>query len=320
MTAVGGIHHVTAIAGDAQANLDFYTGVLGLRLVKRTVNFDDPGTYHFYYGDENGAPGSILTFFPWGRRSFHGRIGTGQVSVTSFSAPAASLEFWTQRLTRAGIAFQGPIDRFDETALAFHDPDGLGLEIVAVDGDSRPGWARGDIPAPHALRGFHAATLLLDRHEKTAGLLTGPMGMRAAGEAGQRFRFAAGDGAPGRIVDLVVDANTLRGNMGTGVVHHIAWRADDDAAQSKLRDTLTGAGREVTPVLDRNYFRSVYFREPGGVLFEIATDPPGFSIDEPAAELGMHLKLPAWLEDHRGDIEARLSPISLPRSNNPAAS
>ena len=319
MSAVGGIHHITAMAGDPQANIDFYTRVLGLRFVKRTVNFDDPATYHFYYGDGTGAPGTILTFFPWGRNSFRGRIGTGQVSVTSFSVPEASLGFWTERLTKLAIPFEGPTDRFAEAALALRDPDGLELEVVAVAGDPRPGWSNGDVPIEHSVRGFHAATLSLDGHERTAGLITGSLGFRAAGETGRRFRFLAGDGAPGTIIDLVDEPSRARGNMGVGVVHHIAYRAATDAVQLALQATLAERGREVTPVLDRNYFRSIYFREPGGVLFEVATDAPGFAVDEPVAELGLHLKLPGWLESHRAQIEEHVPPITVPPSNNPDA-
>ncbi len=314
---VGGIHHITAMAGDPQANVDFYTRVLGLRFVKRTVNFDDPGTYHFYYGNQVGAPGTILTFFPWGTGSLRGRIGTGQVSVTSFSVPANSLGFWTERLKLLRVPFQGPVDRFEESAIEIRDPDGLDLELVATDGDARPGWSNADVPAQHAIRGFHQATLSLEGYERTAGLLTGALGFRALGEYGARFRFVAGTGRPGAIVDLVCEPDRGRGSMGVGVVHHIAFRAATDDAQFALRKVIVDHGRDATPIIDRQYFRSIYFREPGGVLFEVATDPPGFTIDEPEAELGMHLKLPAWLEPHRQQIEEHVARITLPKANNP---
>ncbi len=312
-----GIHHVTAMAGDAHGNVDFYTRVLGLRLVKRTVNFDDPGTYHLYFGNGEGAPGTILTFFPWGARSFRGRIGTGQVSVTSFSIPAASIAFWKDRLSRLDVAVSGPLDRFDEVVLALRDRDGVALELVAGGADVRAGWSNGSIPIEHAIRGFHHATLSLAGYERTAELLTKTLGFRTAGEEGNRFRFVAGDGAPGAIVDLACEPGRAHGNMGVGVVHHIAYRVASDEAQLAMRQRIVEAGLDVTPVLDRQYFHSIYFREPGGVLFEIATDPPGFAIDEPVAELGNRLKLPPWLESHRGEIEADLPRLDAPPTNRP---
>ena len=316
--AVLGIHHVTAMAGDAQANLDFYTRVLGLRLVKRTVNFDDPATYHFYFGDRTGTPGTLLTFFPWGARSLRGRIGTGQVAVTSFSIPTASVSFWMDRLRRLDVAGGEPTARFDETALRLRDRDGVALELVAAaTADARPGWSNGDVPIEHSIRGFHHAALSLAGYERTAVLLTTTLGFRAAGEAGQRFRFVAGEGTPGAIVDLVCEPGRMRGSMGVGVVHHIAYRAATDESQRALRQRIVDAGHDATPVLDRQYFHSIYFREPGGVLFEIATDPPGFSIDEPVAEFGRSLKLPSWLESQRDEIEASVTPLTVPASNNP---
>lgn len=315
--SVLGIHHITAMAGDAQANVDFYTRVLGLRLVKRTVNFDDPATYHLYFGNHAGAPGTILTFFPWGAKSFRGRIGTGQVSTTSFSIPGPSLGYWKDRLVRLDVSVDGSSERFDEAAITLRDRDGVALELVARDSaDSRPGWSNGDIPIEHAVRGFHHASLSLDGYERTAGLLR-TLGFRAAGEAGNRFRFAAGDGQPGTIVDLVCEPGRMRGNMGVGVVHHIAYRAENDDAQRALRQRVVEAGHDPTPVLDRQYFRSIYFREPGGVLFEIATDAPGFTIDESVADLGRSLKLPSWIESHRSEIEAHVTPLTIPPSNNP---
>lgn len=312
-----GIHHITAMAGDAQANVDFYTRVLGLRLVKRTVNYDDPATYHLYFGDGTGTPGTLLTFFPWGAGSFRGRIGTGQVSVTSFSIPAASISYWKDRLARLDIAASGPTTRFGGEVLALRDRDGIQLELVASEDDARAGWPNGDVPAQHAIRGFHHASLSLSGYERSAGLLTSTLGFRPVGEEGNRFRFVAGGGTPGTIVDLVCEPGRMRGNMGAGVVHHIAFRAADDAAQSVLRQRIVDAGHDATPVLDRNYFHSIYFREPGGVLFEVATDPPGFSIDESIPELGSGLKLPPWLESDRAEIEAQLKPLAVPPSNNP---
>ncbi len=312
MSALG-IHHITAMAGDPQANIDFYTRVLGLRLVKRTVNYDDPGTYHFYFGDRVGLPGSILTFFPWGARSIRGRIGTGQVSTSSYSIPVAAVSYWMDRLKRRSVDVAGPLERFDETALTFRDGDGVALELVAsARDDKREGWSNGDVPPEHAIRGFHHATLSLDGYERSAGLLTKTLGFRPAGEKGNRFRFAAGNGDAGTIVDLVCEPGRMRGSMGVGVVHHIAFRAADDEAQLALRRDIVEAGLDVTPVLDRNYFHSIYFREPGGVLFEIATDTPGFAVDESVDQLGSRLKLPPWLESHRGEIEPHLAPLVVP--------
>jgi glyoxalase family protein len=318
-SVVHGIHHITAMAGDAQANVDFYTRVLGLRLVKRTVNFDDPGTYHFYYGDETGRPGTLLTFFPWGASALRGRIGTGQVSVTGFAIPSGSMGYWIERLASHDVSFDGPTERFDEAAISLRDPDGVTLELVETARDDRPGWSNGDVPLEYSVRGFHQATLSLEGYERTAELVSGALGLQKTGEAANRFRFAAGDGAPGTILDLLCEPGRGRGSMGAGVVHHIAFRAATDQAQLALRTELAKHGRDVTPVLDRQYFRSIYFREPGGVLFEIATDAPGFLIDEPAAELGTHLKLPSWIESQRARIEARVAPITLPKSNNPGA-
>ncbi len=313
---VTGIHHITAMAGAPQVNLDFYVRILGLRLVKRTVNFDDPFTYHFYFGNETGEPGTILTFFPWGGASLHGRIGTGQVSVSAFSIPTGSMDYWIERLAKRDVAFDGPEQRFDDTVISLRDPDGVALELVETAEDSRPSWSNGEIPAEHAIRGFHHATLSLEGFERTADVLTTSLGLRRLRESGNRFRFGAGDGKPGTIVDLYCEPGRMRGTMGVGVVHHIAFRAATDKDQLALREALRTNGSDVTPVIDRQYFHSIYFREPGGVLFEIATDAPGFLTDETPAELGMHLKLPAWLEPERGRIEARVTPIKLPASNN----
>ena len=312
---IQGIHHVTALATDPQANVDFYAGVLGLRLVKRTVNFDDPGTYHLYYGDERGHPGTILTFFPWplARR---GTRGTGQATVTAFSVPEGSLGWWAERLAAHGVAAETPVPRLDGEVLTLLDPDGLQLELVAHAGavDVAP-WAGGPVDEAHALRGFHSVTLSVADGEPTADLLAA-MGYAAAGEDGRRHRFVAGgesgEARPGTAVDLLVDANGSRGHVAAGSVHHVAFRAVDDDDQLAWRGRVAGRGLHVTPVLDRNYFHSIYFREPGGVLFEVATDPPGFTVDEPVETLGEELKLPDWLEPHRERIEAALPPILVP--------
>jgi glyoxalase family protein len=310
-THVTGIHHVTAIAGDPQRNVDFYGGVLGLRLVKRTVNFDDPQTYHLYYGDETGTPGSILTFFPWpnGRR---GRQGTGQVAVTSFSVLPSALSFWIERLVKSGVHFDGPARRFDEQVVTFRDPNGLMLEIVAHPGaEARAVWAGGPVFPDAAIRGLHALTLWEDASDATSGVLTDTLGFRPVAEEGSTRRYAAGDGGPGTLVDVRAIPGFLRGLGGLGTVHHVAWRVPDDPAELRLRERIIAAGLEPTAQVDRQYFHSVYFREPGGVLFEIATDAPGFATDEPVERLGEGLMLPPQYEPYRAEIEAVLPPLHL---------
>jgi glyoxalase family protein len=303
---IAGIHHVTAMAGDPQANVDFYTGVLGLRLVKRTVNFDDPGTYHLYYGDEVGHPGTIMTFFPW-PMARRGVQGAGQATVTSFSVPEGSLGYWTERLGKLGVPFQDPRARFDGEVLTLLDPDGLRLELVTRADDGRTPWTGGPVPAEHAVRGFDGVTLTEWNPEVTAEVLAGTLGFQPAGQQGDRFRFKAGDSR----VDVLASPASVRGHISAGTVHHVAWRAADDADQLAWREAVAESGLYVTPVLDRQYFHSIYFREPGGVLFEIATDPPGFTRDEPVDSLGSSLKLPPWLEPERKRIEQALPPIEV---------
>lgn len=307
-TPIAGLHHITAIASDPQRNLDFYTQVLGLRFVKRTVNFDDPGTYHFYFGDDTGSPGTILTFFPWpgiGR----GRVGTGETVATAFSVPAGSLAYWRERLMARGISI-GENTYFGATHLAFSDPDGMALEIVEHKEAAATAAARySDVPTEFAVQGFFGTTLLEQDLKRTEALL-GVMGYKKTGEEGKRHRYAPEGNARGRILDVVVDENARAGRMGAGTVHHIAFRATDDAAQADWQKEL-GRYVPVTPVQDRTYFHSIYFREPGGVLFEIATDAPGFLIDERPESLGETLRVPEWLEPRRAAIEARLLPITL---------
>lgn len=308
----GGIHHVTAIAGDAQHNIDFYAGFLGLRLVKLTVNFDDPGSYHLYYGDEIGHPGTVMTFFAWPNGG-RGRVGIAQVGVTAFAIRPASLPFWSERLGGFGIPVEEPTERFDEQVLTFQDPDGLLLELVAHPGaEDLPSWEGGPVAGEHALRGFHGVTLFEEGFAHTQRLLTDTLGFLRLAEEGSTFRYRSQDGGPGALVDLRAAPNLPVGRVGIGAVHHVAWRVPDDATQQALRARLDELDYNVTPVLDREYFHSVYFPEPGGVLFEIATDPPGFTIDESVAELGSHLKLPPWLEPHREEIVRRLPPLQLP--------
>ncbi|HEY2855390.1 MAG TPA: VOC family protein [Gemmatimonadaceae bacterium] len=317
MSQVLGIHHVTAIASDPQRNVDFYAGVLGLRLVKRTVNFDDAQTYHLYYGDEVGTPGSIITFFPWpGAR--RGRVGSGQLAVTSFAVLPSAIGFWIERLVRHGIKYQGPTRRGptgseSEQVISFVDPDGLMLEIVGhAAAESRPAWGGAPgISRDVAIHGFHGVTLWLDGAAASEQILTDTLGFRAVREDGSTRRFEAGDGGPGAIVDVRAIGDFGRGVGGAGTVHHVAFRVPGDDAELDLRREVTAAGLQPTPVIDRNYFHSVYFREPGGVLFELATNPPGFAIDEPVDRLGERLMLPPQYEPHRAEIEAVLPPIHL---------
>ena len=300
-----GIHHVTAISGAAERNLDFYTRVLGLRLVKKTVNFDDPGTYHLYYGDEQGTPGTILTFFPWAHAA-PGRLGVGETQETAFRVPAASLGFWTYRFIEKGVEHGGLEKRFADTTLPFIDGDGMRFALVGVPGtENEPGWSGGGIPAEHAIRGFHGVTLLLRDAAPTARVLTDVLGFTKTGVEGALTRYASGDTHGGHI-HLRAAGDFPRGRLGRGSVHHVAFRAADDAAQAAMADAAVKLGLHVTEQKDRNYFRSIYFREPGGVLFEIATDDPGFAVDEPAESLGRSLKLPPFLEPRRAELVAKL--------------
>ena len=317
MASILGLHHVTAIASDPQRNLDFYAGILGLRLVKRTVNFDDPQTYHFYFGDEVGTPGSIMTFFPWSGAQ-GGRHGAGQVAITSFAIPPAAIGFWVERLLRHGIRYQGPgklgSSREAEQVLAFRDHDGLMLELVGHPGaEVRRAWGGAPgIPREHAIHGFHGVTLWVETGEATEHVLVETLGFRAAGEDGSRRRYVVGDGGPGTIVDVRTIGGFGRGAGGAGTVHHVAFAVADDAAELAVRERVAAAGLGPTPVIDRNYFHSVYFREPGGVLYELATIPPGFAVDEPVEHLGEALQLPPQYETHRAEIEAVLPQIHLP--------
>ncbi|MFF5989890.1 ring-cleaving dioxygenase [Prauserella flavalba] len=312
-----GLHHVTAIGGDPQRNADFYLRTLGLRLVKTTVNFDDPGTYHLYYGDESGKPGTLLTFFPW-RDAPSGRIGTGQATTTSFSVPEHSLGWWKQHLEISGVKTSEIAARDEEEVLTFRDPDGLQLALVAhQQGDPRDPWDTALVPGEHAIRGLHSVTMSVSREDATAGTLTEDLGLTFSEQDSNRFRFSAGEGGPGAMVDVLVTPDAPKGLVAAGTVHHVAWRAPDEETQVGWRESLVDRGVNVTSILDRQYFRSIYFREPGGTLLEIATDQPGFSIDEPLLELGRALKLPPWLEPNREQIEATLPKLHLPSENNP---
>ena len=305
-----GLHHVTAMAGDPAANVAFYTRVLGLRLIKRTVNFDDPSTYHLYFGDSVGTPGSVLTFFYWAGQA-RGRIGAGQATATAWSIPAAAATFWRERLDAHRVAFSEET-RLGDTVLAFADPDGLGLELVATHAaDTRRPHEHPEIPAAFGLRGFHSVTLTHTDSARALSLLVERMGARelARDPGAGRIRLALGDGAPGALVDLLAVPAGPRGLPGLGTVHHIAFRVADDEAELAARADWIAAGLSVSPQMDRNYFHSIYAREPGGVLFEIATDTPGFTVDEPHETLGSTLKLPAHYERHRAEITAALPPL-----------
>lgn len=347
---IHGIHHVTAICGEPQKNVDFYAGLLGLKLVKKTVNFDDPTTYHLYYGDEAGRPGSILTFFAWPGAPA-GRTGVGQVTSVSFRAPPASLPYWAERLAEHGVSAPEVEERNGEQILPFEDPDGLAVELVgrtvpAGDADVRPGGPEvdvrpggpetdlrpsgpearagpgGPVPAEHGLRGFAGVALTEADPEPTAGLLTELMGFRLAGEGGGRARFeAAGTEpeTPGRNVDVLARPDVGRGRVAVGSVHHVAFRTPTEESQREARGRLFEAGYAPTPIIDRFYFRSIYFREPGGVLFEVATDPPGFGLDEESDAPASGLRLPPWLEERRAEIEGVLPPLGPPRPERSAS-
>jgi glyoxalase family protein len=317
MQAIQGLHHITAMASDVQANVDFFEGVLGQRLVKTTVNFDDPGTYHLYYADEVGTPGTVMTYFPWpGARG--GRVGNGETSEVLWAIPAGSAGWWAEHLESHGVTVAAVEERFGETVLLFEDPDGMRLGLVETDDPSTVRvWEDGPIPSAHVIRGFHSVTLQLESVEPTARVLTREMGYAEAGTDGGRHRFRAAGDDRAIYVDLVAQPGAGPGAFGGGSVHHIAFRTVDDAEQLEYLERFRATGHAVTPVQDRQYFHSIYFREPGGVLFEVATDAPGFLYDEPVEELGDSLKLPPWLEGRRPAIEARLPEFT--RRARPAA-
>jgi glyoxalase family protein len=319
-----GIHHVTAITSDPQRNIDFYSNNLGLRLVKLTVNQDDPTSYHLYYGDKSGSPGTILTFFHWPNLP-QGKRGTSEVSSTSFLIPPSSIDYWVARFKSLDMDFDGPLFRFDnsEQVIAFHDPDGLELELVAHESVNTKAvniWKDGPIPPVHAIRGFYSVTLCEEGYERTTSVLTDELGFVLTKQSGGRVRYEIPDSdsmqpSPGgaKIVDLLCRPYAKEAVIGTGSVHHVAWRTPTDEQQLVLRRNIVAAGLNATPVIDRFYFHSVYFREPGGVLFEIATNNPGFAVDESLAQLGTRLVLPPWLESVRSELARILPPVSLPK-------
>lgn len=303
---INGIHHITAIAGNATRNFDFYTRVLGLRFVKKTVNFDDPKTYHLYYGDKQGSPGTILTFFPWeGIQT--GRKGARQVTEIGYSVPEASLDFWLKRFEDRNIIYNKVSEKFGEPYLTFLDPDGLKLELIASKSkDDRLPWETDEIKAENATRGFHNVTITTNKMQPTADILIGVFGYRLLEQSVNRYRFVTDTVKNAAIVDLVEVAGEVAGHVAGGSVHHVAFRVKNEEVLMQYRDKIAALGLHITDKIDRNYFYSLYFREPGGVLFELATDNPGFSVDEPLEELGTHLKLPAQYEKNRADIEKSL--------------
>jgi glyoxalase family protein len=309
MKPIQGLHHVTAMAGDPQANLEFYHGLLGQRLVKKTVNFDDPGTYHFYFADEIGTPGTILTFFPWPMAK-RGVPGNGETTAVAYTIRPESVDYWRDRLAGQGVVVGQSLTRFGREVIPFRDPAGLRVELVI---DERPAtvlhWARGPVPATHALRGFHSVTLQLAEVEPTAELLTAHMGCTFVGQDGETYRFAGALDDAGQLIDIDHRPGAAAGRFGAGSIHHIAFRTVDDTEQLQYQAALRAVGLDVTPVRDRQYFHSIYFRSPGGVLFEIATNSPGFIYDENVAELGQSLTLPPWLEDRRSEIEEALPAV-----------
>lgn len=297
-----GLHHITAIAGKAQRNYDFYTRVLGLRLVKKTVNYDDPGTYHFYFGNETGSPGTILTFFPW-EGIKKGRPGTGMATEVRYSIPGESLPFWKERFEKLKVP-HGEISKlFGEDRLSFQDPDGLNLALVTSENDERNAWAGTDIPQAYGIKGFHSVELNLRNTTATANILTGIFGYTLHSKEGDHFRYVTDAVSAANIIDLLESPNGAPGVNAGGTNHHVAFRVKDDNILMEFRKQVLNSGLQITEKIDRNYFYSLYFREPGGVLFEIATDNPGFDIDEPVNELGSTLKLPSQYEVHRSEIE-----------------
>ncbi|MEK3856557.1 ring-cleaving dioxygenase [Cytobacillus sp. FSL H8-0458] len=302
MQKTAGIHHITAMVNDAQRNIDFYAGVLGLRLVKKTINFDRTEVYHLYFGNYTGQPGTVITFFPWAKQ-LKGRIGMGQVGTTSYMIPMGSMEFWKNRLDRFGIEYSSSV-RFGERYLTLNDPDGLQLELIERGDGPVNHWTFGEIQSENAIKGFAGATLISAQPNKTAEVLENVLGLECVGDEEGFLRFTS-EALLGNTIDIKLTPS-VRGLMGAGTVHHIAWRAKDDEELLRWRLLLIDKGLYPTEVRDRNYFKAIYFHEEGGILFEIATDPPGFTVDEPINDLGEKLMLPSWLESKREELETSL--------------
>jgi glyoxalase family protein len=309
---IQGLHHVTATVSGAQEDLDFATGVLGLRLVKKTVNFDNHDVYHFYYGTESGAPGTVWTTFPYKDRGVPvGKEGLGQISLTSFSVPAGSLDFWRSRLASHGLPVRETTPRFGEEAVVVTDPSGLSIELVAAGRDRRVPWTGHGVPLEAGVRGLHSVTLQSQAPGLTRGLMTRLLGFHQVDETEGRVRMGIGSDEAGKLVDLLDSPGAPPARNGLGTVHHVAFAISDEEEQLRLRAELIRKGLGVTEVLDRSYFRSIYFREPGGILFEVATMKPGFTIDEELRSLGCDLKLPPWEEENRPVIEAVLPAVNI---------
>ena len=313
MKPLKGIHHVTAITGDAQRNVDFYCGVLGLRLVKKTVNFDDPGSYHLYFGDRFGSPGTLLTFFVWPGATTS-RAGAGEPVAVAYEIPEGSLEFWRRRMSDTGTESK-ETTRFGAGVISASDPDGMQVELVETsDRHAAEYWPGGGVAKEHAIAAIHSVTLSVRDEERSASLYTGELTFRNAGLDKGRNRFAVGPEEPRNFVDLVSPSAASRGRMGAGTIHHVAFRTDDDTSQNEWLQRLTNIGMHVSPVMDRKYFHSIYFRERNGVLFEIATEGPGMTVDEAQEHLGESLTLPAEYERFRSNLERTLPSIASPQS------
>jgi glyoxalase family protein len=311
-SSITGIHHITAMASDAQKNVDFYVSVLGLRLVKRSINQDAPDIYHLYYGDETGSPGTAMTFFPFGRAS-RGTRGNGEVSQVAFAVPAGSQDFWISHLSKNGIHFNGPEEYFGDNTITFPDPDGMMIRLVFTENHLlRFPWRGSVVPVEHAVKSFYGVSISLAEKDPSVVVLQDILGARLVHQNGNRYRYAIGVGMDEAMIDLVIDPTVPFARQSAGSVHHIAWRVTDDAAHEEWRQTIAHNGLGTTEIIDRFYFHSIYFREPGGVLYEIATDNPGFTVDEPLEKLGSALVLPPWYEPHRKNIEKALPSLRIP--------
>ncbi len=307
-----GIHHITAMASDAQRNVDFYVSVLGLRFVKKSINQDAPDVYHLYYGDEVGSPGTAMTFFPFGRAA-RGTRGTGEISHVAFAVPSSSQDFWINHLSKNGIKFDGPSKKFNDDVITFLDPDGMAIDLIFSDKQQlKFPWEKSSVPVQHAIRSFYGVTMNLAVLDPSVKVLKNILGSRSALQSENRFRFLIGEGSDEAAIDIVVDPKAPHAHQSAGSVHHIAWRVKDFPAHEEWREAVAQSGLYPTEIIDRFYFHSIYFREPGGVLYEIATDNPGFTVDESLEELGTHLTLPPWYESHRAKIEQALPPITIP--------
>jgi glyoxalase family protein len=304
-----GIHHITAISGDAQRNAEFYVKKLGMRLVKKSVNQDDPGTYHLFYGNANGSPGSGLTFFPW-QMAIQGKPGLGEAVKVALAVPSGSINYWVEHFGVEGINFDGPYDRFGQQAIGFKDPDLMSLELVFDEQvDRLQGWEKSSVPVEYGIRGFRGTTLRLSEHVSTAQVLTNLFGFEETGQDGNRWHYTTDAPIGGSVI--IEEGEPKPSSNGRGIVHHVAFRAADDDELKELREQVIGMGLHPSDVIDRHWFHSVYFRSPGGVLFEIATDGPGYDVDEDPEKLGQKLILPPWLESKREHIEKRLPEIQV---------